>query len=180
MGAIEVQAIISDMARAAWSLLSKVAHHGARQHHAAAGRQALQEAQQRSRWPASAAKAQPTLASDIDDEAAQDDRPPAEPVARRAIEDLADAEGDHERRQSELDIAGACHCRSTAITGRAGRYMSIDSGVKADNSASTATQKGRQGGAAGRWPCRKEICGGFRSCIVCGGSNRQLAPDAML
>ena len=32
--------------------------------------------------------------------------------------------------------------RSTAITGRAGRYMSIESGVKADNSASTARRSG--------------------------------------
>ena len=43
---------------------------------------------------------------DVNCEADQDDRTPAETVARRAVEDLADTESDHERRQRELDVAG--------------------------------------------------------------------------
>jgi hypothetical protein len=39
--------------------------------------------------------------------------------------------------------------RSTAMTGIAGRYMSIDSGVKEDSSASTASSTGVKVGRVG-------------------------------
>jgi hypothetical protein len=122
MGAIDVQAIISDMARAAWSFSAKVAHHGACQDHAAAGRQALQEAQQHE-LARFGCKGAADAGQDVGHQSAQDDRPAAEAVAGRAIKDLAGAEGDHKGRQGELDVA----CRAAqieAITGKAGRYIS--------------------------------------------------------
>ena len=39
-------------------------------------------------------------------------------------------------------MSPAVPCRSTAITGSAGRYMSIDSGVKDDSSASRTSSSG--------------------------------------
>ena len=39
-------------------------------------------------------------------------------------------------------MSPAVPCRSTAITGSAGRYMSIDSGVNDDSSASNASRTG--------------------------------------
>ena len=42
-------------------------------------------------------------------------------------------------------------CRSTAITGSAGRYMSIDSGVKDDSSASKISSSGVRVGRTAAW-----------------------------
>src|SRR6187402_182438 len=43
-------------------------------------------------------------------------------------------------------MSPAVPCRSTAITGSAGRYMSIDSGVKAESSASRTRRGGVRDG----------------------------------
>jgi hypothetical protein len=61
---------------------------------------------------------------DVHDKPAQDDRSSAEPVARRPIEDLAGAEGDHEGRQGELDVAH----RSVQVDGdhRQRRQVHVD------------------------------------------------------
>src|SRR6266542_797452 len=64
----------------------------ARQPHAAAGRQPLQKAQQ-NQMAGFGREGAADARQDVDHEAAQDDRPAAEAVARRAIEDLAGAEG---------------------------------------------------------------------------------------
>ena len=104
MGAIEVQAIISDMARAAWS---RSARSRTMVRASTTPPQAASPCRKRSSHELArfGGKGAADAGQDVDGDAAQDDRPAAEAVARRAIEDLAGAEGDHEGRQSELDVA---------------------------------------------------------------------------
>ena len=104
MGAIEVQAIISDMARAAWSFSARsrtIVRASTTPPQAASPCRNRSTDQMAGLEREGAADA----GHDVDGEADQDDRPATEAIAGRAIEDLADAEGDHEGRERELDVA---------------------------------------------------------------------------
>ncbi len=87
------------------------------------------------------------LGHDVDDQAAQDDRPAAEAVARRAIEDLAGAEGDHEGRQGELDVAR----RAAQVDGdhRQGRQVHVDAERREGRQKRQEHQQQRRQGRAG-------------------------------
>jgi hypothetical protein len=83
----------------------------------------------------------------VGDQPAQDDRPAAEAVARRAIKDLAGAEGDHEGRQGELDVAR----RAAQVDGddRQGWQVHVDAERREGRKQRQQYQQQRREGRAG-------------------------------
>jgi hypothetical protein len=116
------------------------------QHDAAARRQPLEEAQQ-DELARLAGEGAADRRGDIDRDARQDDRAPAEAIARRAVEDLAEAERQHEGREGELNVA--CRAVQLADDGRQRRQVHVDRQRREGRQQGQQDQQERREGGTG-------------------------------
>ena len=155
--------ISSDISRAASTPVWRSRTIGARDDHAGGGADALDEAEGDQHVDVGRERAA-DAAEREEREAEIERRLAADHVGDRAVDDLAEAEGDEERRQAHLHRHRCRRRGSRRSTGSAGRYMSIAKGPMAESRPRTSAFRTRSCGH-----------GGFLSG---GGGRRGRPPDS--